>query len=143
MQAKEKLIIKIGTATLTPPNIKEGINNAVVEELSSVIAKLKRIGCQVILVTSGAVALGVKKLKLLKKPTTILKKQACAAIGQALIMQLYEKYFSKHDIPIAQILLTREGFAQRETYLNARETILELLNQNVLPIINENDAVAS
>ena len=143
MQSKEKLIIKIGTATLTPPNVKEGINNTVVEELASVIAKLKKTGCQVILVTSGAVALGVKKLKLLKKPATVLGKQTAAAVGQAILMQTYEKYFSKHNIPIAQILLTREGFAQRETYINARETILELLNQNVLPIINENDAVAS
>ncbi len=135
------IIIKIGTNTLS--DITKGINTNVVEELTEVIAKLKKSGHKVLLVTSGAVALGVKKLNLKEKPKTISKKQACASIGQALLMQVYEKYFSKHEIPIAQILLTREGFVQRETYINARETILELLDLDVLPIINENDTVAS
>ena len=140
VKTSEKIIIKIGTTSLSST---DGINTEIVEKLSCVITRLKELGHKIILVTSGAVALGVKKLKLKDKPKTILGKQAMAAIGQAQLMQVYEKYFSKQDIPIAQILLTREGFAQREIYINARETILELLEMNVLPIINENDAVAS
>lgn len=138
----EKIVIKIGSNTLSS-NVDSGINEELISKLSSVVSQLTKLGHKVILVTSGAVALGVKKLKLSKKPNTILGKQACSAIGQAMLMQTYEKFFSKHNMPVAQILLTREGFLQRETYINARETILELLNLNVLPIINENDAVAS
>jgi glutamate 5-kinase len=142
-KTKETIIIKIGTTTLTPIDFDNGINTSVIENLSEIICKLRKQGNKLILVTSGAVALGVKKLNLSKNPNTILGKQAAAAIGQALLMQAYEKCFSKLDIPIAQILLTREGFVQRETYINARETILELLDMDVLPVINENDAVAS
>lgn len=139
----EKIVIKVGTATLSSPDSNSAIDINVVENLTNVISKLKESGHKVILVTSGAVALGVKKLSLSKKPKTILEKQVAAAVGQALLMQTYETYFSKHGIPIAQILLTREGFAQREIYINARETILEMLEMGILPIINENDAVAS
>ena len=136
----EKIVIKIGTISLTSP---DGVSTETIKKLSDVITKLRTAGHLIVLVTSGAVGLGAKKLKLSQKPKTILQKQSCAAVGQALLMQTYEKYFSKHDIPIAQILLTRDGLAQREIYINARETILELLEMNVLPIINENDAVAS
>lgn len=136
----EKIIIKIGTSTLSSND--KGINVDIVEKLSNVVAGLIKDNHKVVLVTSGAVGLGTRKLGL-KKPKTILEKQTCAAVGQAQLMHLYDKHFSKHNISIAQILLTRESFAQRETYINARETILELLNMNVLPIVNENDAVAS
>lgn len=139
-KAKEKIIIKIGTSTLGSQD--KGIDTDIVEKLSNVIAKLRNSSYSIVLVTSGAVALGAKKLNS-TKPKTILGKQVFASVGQAILMQTYEKYFSKHNIPIAQILLTREGFTQREIYINARETILELLEMNVLPIINENDAVAS
>ncbi len=139
----EKLVIKVGTATLSSLDSVNAINIEIIEKLTNVISKLKKSGHKVVLVTSGAVALGVKKLSLSRKPKTILGKQVAAAVGQALLMQTYEKYFSKHGIPVAQILLTRDGFAQREIYINARETILEMFNMNILPIINENDAVAS
>ena len=139
----EKLVIKIGTATLSSLDNAGAINIEIVEKLSNVISNLKKSGHKVVLVTSGAVALGVKKLSLSKKPKTILEKQISAAIGQPLLMQTYENYFSKHNILVAQILLTRDGFTQREVYINARETILELFKMNVLPIINENDAVAN
>lgn len=139
----EKIVIKVGSSTVGLLDSKEGININVISELSRVIAKLKKSDHKVTLVTSGAVALGVKTLGFSKKPKTILEKQACAAIGQAKLMHVYEKYFSKYKIPTAQILLTRDGFAQREIYINARETILKLMNMNVIPIINENDVVAT
>lgn len=136
----EKIIIKIGTNTLSA---KSGINTKIVEKLAEVILNLKNSGHHIVLVTSGAIGLGVKKLGLKNKPTTVLGKQAASAIGQVQLMETYEKHFSKHNVPIAQILLTRDGFTQREYYINARETILELLSMNALPIINENDTVAS
>lgn len=135
-----KLIIKIGTTTLSSP---EGINIEIIEKLSDVIARLRKAGYKIVLVTSGAVGLGVKELKLLKKPKTVLEKQMAASIGQVKLMETYERYFSKHKITIAQILLTRDGFEQKEVYRNARETLNSLLSRGVIPIINENDAVAS
>ena len=139
----EKIIIKVGTATLSHLDPSKAIDIKLIEKLVKVISKLRKENHNVVLVTSGAVALGVKKLNLHRRPKTILEKQVAAAVGQALLMQLYEKHFSKHKIPIAQILLTRDGFSQREAYINARETILELLKLNALPIINENDVVAN
>lgn len=137
---KEKIIIKIGTATLSA---ESGINTKIIETLSNVISRLRKAGHKVILVTSGAIGLGVKELKLLKKPKTILEKQMAASIGQVKLMETYERYFSKHKITIAQILLTRDGFEQKEVYKNTRETLNSLLNKGVIPIINENDAVAN
>ena len=136
----EKIVIKIGTSTLS---LASGINKEIIQKISQVIAKLKDIGHDAVLVSSGAIAIGVKRLNLPGRPNTVLGKQATSAVGQALLIQTYDQYFSEFHIPVAQILLTRESFVQRGTYINARETILELLNMNVLPIINENDTVAS
>ena len=137
---KEKIIIKIGTTTLSA---KDGINTEIIKKLSSVIAKLRKSGHKVVLVTSGAVALGFKELKLTKRPKTILEKQMAASIGQVKLMETYERFFSEYKITIAQILLTRDGFEQKEVYTNARETLNSLLSRGIVPIINENDAVAS
>lgn len=140
---QEKIIIKIGTATLSSVHKGKGINTFIVKKLVNVTARLRKIGHKVVLVTSGAIALGVKELRLTKKPKTVLEKQMTASIGQVKLMETYERYFSKHKITIAQILLTRDGFEQKEVYRNARETLNSLLSQGVIPIINENDAVAS
>lgn len=139
----EKIIIKLGTRILSSNSAEKGINTEIISQISNVISRLKKLGHKVLLVTSGAVALGTRKLKLPKKPSTILGKQVAASVGQVSLMETYEEYFSKLGIVIAQILITRDGLALRECYLNARETLLELLNRDVLPIINENDAVAS
>ena len=140
MSKQEKIIIKIGTSTLSA---ESGINTKIVEKLSKVVSSLNKKGYKVVLVTSGAVGLGVKKLGLKSRPDTVLEKQVASAVGQVQLMETYEKCFSKHNIPVAQILLTRDGFTQKENYINARKTILELLNIGAVPIINENDAVAS
>lgn len=139
----EKLIIKIGTATLSSVHKGKGINTSIVKKLVSVIARLRKIGHKVVLVTSGAIALGVKELGLSEKPKTVLSKQMAASIGQVKLMETYERYFSKHKITIAQILLTRDGFEQKEVFNNAKNTLNSLLDASVIPIINENDAVAS
>lgn len=141
MSKSEKIIIKIGTASLS--SINQGINLNIVKQLTTVIAKLKKNGYKIVLVTSGAVALGIKELKLNPKNKTTQEKQMAASIGQVKLMETYEKFFSKYKITIAQILLTRDGFEQKEVYKNARETLNSLLEKNVVPIINENDAVAN
>lgn len=139
----EKIIIKVGTAILSSNKPKEGINTEIVEKLSFIVSRLKASGHKVILVTSGAVALGIKKLKFSKKPKSVSEKQMAASIGQVKLMETYERYFSKYKITIAQILLTRDGFEQKEVYKNTRETLNLLLASGVIPIINENDAVAN
>jgi len=142
MQKSEKIVIKIGTANISSINKGKGINTSIVKELTSVIARLKKSGYKIVLVTSGAVALGLKELKA-SKAKTILEKQMAASIGQVKLMETYEQYFSKYKITIAQILLTRDGFEQKNVYQNARENLNSLLNLGVVPIINENDAVAN
>lgn len=143
MSKPEKIIIKIGTASLSSITEGKGINLHIVKKLTSVIAQLKKSGHKIILVTSGAVALGIKELKLNPRNKTTQEKQMAASIGQVKLMETYGKFFSKHKITIAQILLTRDGFEQKEVYKNARETLNSLLDKNVVPIINENDAVAN
>lgn len=139
--ANQKIVIKIGTASLSSPS--KGINLSIVKKLTTVISSLKKSGYKIVLVTSGAVALGIKELKLNPKNKTTQEKQMAASIGQVKLMETYEKFFSKYKITIAQILLTRDGFEQKEVYKNARETLNSLLERGVVPIINENDAVAN
>lgn len=107
------------------------------------IAKLKRDKKEVLLVTSGAVGLGARKLGFTKKPKLLPQKQACAAIGQGHLMAMYADAFEKFDIVTAQILVTEEDFSNRNRYLNLRSCIAELLEFGVLPIFNENDTVST
>ncbi len=140
-KTQEKIVIKIGTASISSSQGK-GIDLSIVHALTEVIAKLKKKGHKVVLVTSGAVALGAKELKQGLKPKTVSEKQTAAAVGQVKLMETYERFFSKHKIVIAQILLTRDGFEQKNVYKNTKETLSSLLEMGVVPIINENDAVA-
>ena len=136
----KKIVIKVGTSVLTHNNGE--LNMERIESLSLALSGLVHEGRNVILVSSGAVGAGIGKLGLLEKPASIAKKQALAAIGQGLLMQTYEKYFSKSAVTVAQILLTRDDFSYRDRYLNARNTINSLFEYNAVPIINENDTVA-
>lgn len=136
----KRLVIKVGTSTLTHNTGK--LNLAQLEYLVRELAELRHRDIEVILVTSGAVGAGIGKLGLKQKPKNIPEKQALAAIGQGILMQMYEKLFSEYGEVVAQILLTREDINQRERYLNARNTLLTLLRLGAVPIINENDTVA-
>ena len=111
-------------------------------ELSEEIAFLRKKGLRVTLVSSGAIAAGMGKLGIKKKPETIPQKQAVAAIGQGRLIQVYEEAFDRYDLKVAQILLTRDDLTHRGRYLNARNTLTTLLNWGIIPIINENDTVA-
>jgi glutamate 5-kinase len=134
-----RVVIKVGSAVMTTAN---GLNLEFIKELTDNIAQLLNNGREVVLVSSGAIAAGFKKIGLPAKPTAIPQKQAVAAIGQSTLMQNYEQAFDRHGLKVAQILLTRNDLANRRRYLNARNTLFTLLNWRVIPIINENDTVA-
>lgn len=118
------------------------LNLLQLEKLVRELADLRNLGKQVILVTSGAVGAGVGKLGLKCKPKTMPEKQAAAAVGQGVLLHMYEKIFAEYGQVVGQVLLTREDLADRKRYLNARHTLMALLQYGVLPIVNENDTVA-
>ena len=141
IQSAERIVVKLGTAVL----MKEEGGVALSRFYSFVegIAELMKAGKEVILVTSGAVGLGVKKLGLAKKPKHLPQKQACAAVGQGRLMAMYSDAFDVLGITTAQVLLTEEDFSNRRRYLNLRSTLTQLIEMGVLPIINENDTVST
>ena len=136
-QAK-RIVVKVGSNVLTEDN---GLNLKVMRSLARQICRLIESGLEVILVSSGAMASGVKKIGLNARPDELPKRQAVAAIGQAGLMMEYEKAFGRYHQKVAQILLTSEDLSSRKRYLNARNTIYTLLSWKVVPIINENDTV--
>lgn len=134
-----RLVVKVGSNVLT---CDQGLNLPVIYELSRQISGLMESGLEVILVSSGAMASGQKKIGLAQRPAEIPKRQAIAAVGQPGLMLEYEKAFAVYDIKVAQILLTGDDLtASRERYLNARNTLNTLLSWKIVPVINENDTV--
>jgi len=136
-QAK-RAVVKVGSNVLTEDN---GLNLKSMRSIARQICKLIDNGLEVILVSSGAMASGVKKMGLAKRPDELPKRQAVAAIGQAGLMMEYEKAFGRYRQKVAQILLTSEDLSSRKRYLNARNTLNTLLAWKVVPIVNENDTV--
>jgi glutamate 5-kinase len=134
-----RLVIKLGSNVLTT---NQGLNITVIRQLAMQVHQLIEMGKQITIVSSGAMAAGMRKLNLKTRPSEIPLKQAVAAIGQAGLIQEYEKAFEFFDHKVAQVLLTRTDLSNRTRYLNARNTIRALLAWNVTPIINENDTVA-
>ena len=142
LKEAKRIVVKVGTSTLTYASGR--LNLKQLEKLVRQLADLYNAGLEVILVTSGAVGAGVGRLGLKAKPRTIPERQAVAAVGQGLLMQVYTKLFSEYGINTAQILLTREDMSDRRRYLNARNTLLMLVDEyRVVPVINENDTVAT
>ncbi len=134
-------VIKIGSALITDEG--KGLDKAAIEGWVAQIAALRQQGIQVVMVSSGAVAEGMARLQWKQRPKELFKLQAAAAVGQMGLVQTYESFFQKHGLHTAQILLTHEDLSSRERYLNARSTLCTLLDLNVVPIINENDTVAT
>jgi len=134
----KRIVIKVGSNVLTEDN---GLNLKAMRSISRQIGKLIESGLEVILVSSGAMASGIKKIGLPGRPEELPKRQAAAAVGQAGLMMEYEKAFARHHLKVAQILLTSEDLSNRKRYLNARNTLNTLLSWRVVPIINENDTV--
>ena len=136
-----KIVVKVGTSTLTHPT--GCLNIRRIEELCKVLADLENAGNEVILVSSGAVGMGVGKLNLGSRPRDTVGKQAAAAVGQCELMYTYDKLFSEYNRTVAQILLTAEDFRQGTRHRNFSNTLERLLSLGVIPIINENDTVAT
>ena len=137
----KRVVVKVGSAVVTKDD--EGLNWEVLDQIAFEISRLRQAGKQVLLISSGAIACGRSKLKLFKKPLSLSEKQALAACGQADLIHAYEEVFKKYQTFVAQVLLTSQDLAERERYLNARNTLSTLLKWGVLPIINENDTVAT
>ncbi|HDS85245.1 MAG TPA: glutamate 5-kinase [Phycisphaerales bacterium] len=135
-----RVVIKIGTSTLSTP---DGINTAYFTALAEQVAALKAAGRQVIIVTSGAIGMGAKRLRLNGPVVDLKLRQACAAIGQPLLMHEYHKAFAEHDIIVSQVLLTAEVLSRRKTYLNLRNAVEALLRLGVVPVVNENDSIST
>ena len=141
LQSAKRLIIKVGSSLVT--NDGRGLDHAAIQNWAAQIASLRKMGREVILVSSGAIAEGMQRLGFAKRPTEIDELQACAAVGQMGLAQIYETSFRQHDIGTAQVLLTHADLADRERYLNARSTLRTLLRFGIVPIINENDTVVT
>ena len=136
-----RIVVKVGTSTLTYPT--GNLNIRRVEELCKVLSDVKNSGNEVILVSSGAIAMGVGKLGLTEKPQDIPSKQAAAAIGQCELMYIYDKLFLEYHHTVAQLLMTGADFDNSERLNNFSNTLSRLLELGALPVINENDTVAT
>lgn len=134
----KRIVIKVGSAVITTPN---GLNHQRIDSLAEEICSLRNRGYEIILVSSGSVAAGKGDLGITGRPKSIPLKQAAAAIGQSRLMRCYRTAFRSREENVAQILLTRDDLANRRRYLNARNTLMTLLEYGVVPIINENDTV--
>src|SRR2546426_125258 len=142
LAAARRVVIKIGTNVVTGGTSE--FSTAQVEPLARSMARLKREGRQVVVISSGAVGLGAGRLKLDRaRLRDLATRQACAAVGQSLLMRAYEQLFGAQDVAIAQVLLTEDDFMDWRRHLNLRRTIEKLLKLGVLPIINENDTVST
>jgi glutamate 5-kinase len=135
-----RVVVKVGSSILA--SSEKGLRQEIFSHLAREVSDLKRQGYEMILVSSGAIAAGMEKLGFRSRPQSITQKQATAAVGQSRLMNIYEKHFSNHQQMVAQILLTHEDLSHRRRFMNARNTLLTLLNLGIIPIINENDTVA-
>jgi len=136
-----RLVVKVGSSLVTDAG--RGLDRDAISGWADQIATLIRSGCEIVLVSSGAIAEGMKRLGWKKRPRAIHDLQAAAAVGQMGLVQMYESCFRRHDLHAAQVLLTHEDLADRKRYLNARSTLRALVALGVVPVINENDTVAT
>lgn len=141
IQQAKRVIIKVGSSLVT--NDGKGLDSTAIAKWAEQIAQLRALGKEVVLVSSGAIAEGMQRLRFEKRPTGVHELQACAAVGQMGLAQIYESSFRAFGLGTAQVLLTHADLADRERYLNARSTLFTLLRFGVVPIINENDTVVT
>lgn len=136
----KRIVIKVGTTSLTYEN--GCIDLKKIENLAWVLTDLRNRGKDVILVSSGAIAVGADRLGLSERPRNIVRKQAASAVGQAVLMQIYQRFFMEYNQKVAQILITKDIFDNEIKRRNAKNTMEELIKMGVVPIVNENDTVA-
>lgn len=137
---QNRIVVKVGTSTLTNEMGKSDLRSF--DRLACVLSDVQNMGYEVILVSSGAIAVGTNKLKMKSRPSSMRLKQAAAAVGQCSIMFLYDKFFGDYDKTIAQILLNAEDIEQEEKKENLTNTFNALLEMGVIPVVNENDSVS-
>jgi glutamate 5-kinase len=134
----KRVVIKVGSGVLTT---SDGLNLKVIRGLTAQMIALREKGIQIVLISSGAIAAGLRKMGFRKRPQSVSQQQAIAALGQSRLIMVYEEAFGQHGQRVAQILLTRDDLTNRGRYLNARNTLFTLLSWDIIPIINENDTV--
>ena len=134
-----RVVVKIGSSLISDG---QKLSDRKIDDLAEVIARLQNEGREMLITSSGAIAAGMARLGLNRRPQHIPEKQAAAAIGQSYLIWAYERAFSRRGCQVAQILLTQDEFSYRNRYLNARNTLFTLLSHKVIPIANENDCVA-
>lgn len=136
----KRIVVKIGTNVITNSNGMLDLD--IMKKLVVQIAQIKNRGKDVLIITSGAIGSGMKELNLNSKPKDVTMQQVCASIGQHILMSNYQSLFNKHNIKVAQILLTYDAFSNKKTYYNLRNSMNKLLYLGVIPIINENDPIS-
>lgn len=141
MKDVRRIVVKVGSSTLTHP--QGGLHFQKIDQLAMVLSDIKNSGKDVILVSSGAVSAGVAKLQMRHRPTLMKEKQAAASVGQSELMFIYDKFFSQYGQTIAQLLLTKTITHNETLRINAVNTLETLLSYGVIPIVNENDSVAT
>lgn len=137
---KKRIVVKVGTSTLTHKTGKTNI--ARISDLVNVLADLHNIGHEIILVSSGAIAIGTSRLGLKRKPDTIMGKQAAAAVGQGELMFLYDKFFGEYDVVVSQLLFTYDALENPDNKEHLTNTFNQLLEYGSIPVVNENDSVS-
>ncbi|MCR5332117.1 MAG: glutamate 5-kinase, partial [Lachnospiraceae bacterium] len=142
LKDKKRIVVKVGSSSITHPETGR-MNLEKIEKLVRVLSDLANSGKDVILVSSGAIPVGSRVLGMEHKPAEKSQKQACAAVGQASLMMVYQKFFAEYQHSVAQILLTKYTMIRSESRHNAENTFNELLRMGVIPIVNENDTVAT
>lgn len=142
LKDKKRIVVKIGSSSVIH-EATGGLDFVKLEKLARYLTDLHNQGKDVVLVSSGAIGMGVKALGLPKRPASIARSQACAAVGQGYLIGVYERFFKEYNQQIAQILITKETMINNERRVNARNTFIELLDMGVIPIVNENDTVAT
>lgn len=140
LKTTRRIVVKVGSSLVT--NQGRGLDHPALACWAAQISRLKQMGKEIVLVSSGAVAEGMQRLNWRKRPTALYELQAAAAVGQMGVAQAYASCFCQYDLQSAQVLLTHEDLSNRTRYLNARSTLTTLLKLNIIPIINENDTVA-
>lgn len=139
---KKRIVVKVGSSTLTHESTGN-LNLLKVEKLVRVLCDIHNSGKDVILVSSGAIAVGRKALGIMERPKTMPVKQACAAVGQARLMMTYQKIFAEYNQIAAQVLMTKNTMTNEDSRVNAQNTFAQLLEMGVIPVVNENDTVST
>lgn len=141
ISSARRIVVKLGTRVLTEASGK--LDTARIAHLCEELAALRQAGRQVIVVSSGAVGLGMDRLGLKRKPSRLATKQTCAAVGQSILTETWQNGFAPHGLTVAQVLLTRDDVRSRRRHVAVKDLLEHLLNEGIVPIINENDAISA